>query len=77
MQMIAKAVVALFLLATFIVINPSIALVIIFVVGGTYLAIYYYARRKIEALGSLRLAANRERFKSVSEIFGGKVGLRG
>ena len=51
--------------------DPMLALVCISLLGGTYLLIYFLFRRKLSASGANRIIANKRRFKTLNESFGG------
>ena len=53
------------------IVNPLITIIAIIILGGSYLLIYWLIRKRLSIKGKGRLAANRERFKVVSEAFGG------
>jgi ABC-type multidrug transport system fused ATPase/permease subunit len=71
LQIIARGMVLLFLMALIIAVNPLLSIVVVVVVGATYGAIYLFVRRKIEWAGGERMEANARRFKIASEAFGG------
>ena len=53
------------------IVNPLITIVAVLILGGSYMLIYWIIRNKLAYRGGRRLRANRERFKVVSEAFGG------
>ena len=53
------------------IVDPLITIFAVIILGGSYLLIYWLIRKKLSLKGKGRLAANRERFKIVSEAFGG------
>lgn len=71
LQIIAKGIVLIFLMALIIVVNPVLSLVVAVVMGAIYGAIYLFVQRKIEWAGGERMDANARRFKAASEAFGG------
>ena len=71
LQIIAKGMVLLLLLALMIAVNPILTLVIAVAIGAIYGAIYYLLQRKIARIGEERLEANAQRFKAADEAFGG------
>jgi len=71
LQALSGLVVILFILAFLIIIDPVLAVVILFAVGGAYGMIYALVRGRLRRLGQERVEANRERFKSAAEAFGG------
>lgn len=70
-QMVARAVVLLFIIALLIAINPVLALVLAFSLGAVYGVIYLFMHRKLERIGKERVEANAMRFKTANEAFGG------
>jgi ATP-binding cassette subfamily C protein len=79
LQGIAKAVVAIAIVAFLLVIEPFVALGVAVVLGGAYILIYFYVRDTLEEIGSKRVDANQVRYQTVSEAFGGikEVKIRG
>jgi len=79
LQGIAKGIVALAIICFLIFIEPFVALGVAIVLGGAYGGIFLIVRRKLEEIGRKRVQANRGRYQSVSEAFGGikEVKLRG
>jgi ABC-type multidrug transport system fused ATPase/permease subunit len=71
LQIIARGMVLIFLLALIIIVNPVLAMVVAVSIGAIYGAIYLFVRRKIEWAGRERMEANALRFKIASEAFGG------
>ena len=59
------------ILVMVLIINPLITIVAFVILGGSYALIYWLIRKKLSYRGGKRLNANRERFKIVSEAFGG------
>ncbi len=53
------------------VVDPTIAATTFFVLGGLYLVVFLSVRKYIARLGEVRLKANNERFRALSEAFGG------
>lgn len=53
------------------IINPLITIFAFLILGGAYVMIYWLIRKKLSYRGGKRFQANRERFKVVSEAFGG------
>lgn len=79
LQGIAKGIVALAIICFLILIEPFVAFGVAAVLGGAYSGIFLIVRRKLEEIGQKRVQANRGRYQSVSEAFGGikEVKLRG
>lgn len=53
------------------IVNPLITVIAVLILGGSYALIYWMIRKKLVYRGGRRLNANRERFKIISEAFGG------
>ena len=71
MQMIAKLIVTCLILILLLVVDPVLAVVVTFILGGAYLAIYIKVRSKLTAISKRCLNDNRRKFKIVTEAFGG------
>jgi len=71
MQLIAHGVVALFLLAFLIFIEPILAISAAIALGGAYGLIYGLFRVPLSRFGRWRQSANLQRFKVTQETFGG------
>ncbi len=70
MELIAKSMVTIAIIALLIVADPQIALIAGFLLGGTYGFIFYFIRPYLNKIGSERLKHNQIRFTAVSEAFG-------
>ena len=70
MELIAKGMVALALIILLVLIDPKLALIVGFSIGGTYSLIFFFTRSYLNQIGNIRLKNNNLRFKSVSEAFG-------
>jgi ABC-type bacteriocin/lantibiotic exporter with double-glycine peptidase domain len=79
MVVASRGLVALFLALLLVVADPVMALASVIVVGGSYGLLYALTRVYVGRTGQQRIEANRERFRLVSELFGGikEVKLRG
>jgi ATP-binding cassette subfamily C protein len=75
----ARAIVALAIIVFLVYIDPVVAIVVAVILGGSYEGIYLLVRNKLDNIGERRVVANRTRYQSVSEVFGGikEVKLRG
>ncbi len=71
LQIVAKSMVLLCLMALIIAVNPVLSLVVTVVIGAMYGGIYLFLQRKIESAGRERMEANARRFKIAGEAFGG------
>ena len=69
-DVIAKGMVTITLITLLIVVDPKLALIIGFTLGGAYVIIFYLMRNFLNKIGKRRLKHNELRFKSVSEAFG-------
>ena len=68
-DMIARVMVALMLIMLLILVDPKLAIIIGFTLGGAYVAIFYLMRSFLNKIGKRRLIHNDIRFKSVNEAF--------
>jgi ATP-binding cassette subfamily C protein len=75
----AKAIMALFIVAFLVFMDPVVALVVAIVLGSAYVGIYFTVRNRIDAYGTHRVEENTRRYQFVSEALGGikEVKLRG
>ncbi len=75
----AKAIVALFIIGFLFVVNPIVASILAFVLGGAYAAVHFTVRAWLDRAGAERVEANTARYQLVNEAFGGikQVKLRG
>jgi ATP-binding cassette, subfamily B, bacterial PglK len=67
----SRALVVVFLLVLIVAIDPRLAAISVAVLGGAYGTLYMMIKRKQRRLGKERVRANRERFKTAGEAFGG------
>ncbi|MFP3898642.1 MAG: ABC transporter ATP-binding protein [Dehalococcoidia bacterium] len=70
-EMLARAVVLIFILALLIAVDPVLAPALFLSLGLVYGAIYLFARRRLGRIGSERIEANAGRYKTANEAFGG------
>jgi ATP-binding cassette, subfamily B, bacterial PglK len=71
MKAVSGAIAAVAVLALLFYVDPVLALLTGLVMGGAYGLIFVAIRRNQRHMGQVRLAANQERFKTLSETFGG------
>lgn len=71
MHLMANAVVAIFLIALVVTVDPLVAVSAVVVLGGAYALIYLVLRRYISRIGAERVRANRARFQVAQEALGG------
>jgi len=69
LEIIAKSVVAVFIIAMLVAVEPLLAVSIVVVLGGAYALIYRMIKKRLNIRGKLRYRANTERFKTVNEAF--------
>jgi len=62
---------ALFVLIILFWVDVVVSMVAFFVIGGAYAVIYWRINKKLESYGAKRLEANKMRYKTVKEAFGG------
>ncbi len=70
-EFIASCLTALAILGLLFWVEPVVALISFFTLGGTYCAIYLGVRRFLNQLGKDRFETNRKRFQLANEIFAG------
>ena len=71
MQLIARTIVALFILGLLVIMDPLFALAGGSVLCGAYVIFYLLIHKKTKKYGKARLSASQERFKVTAEGFGG------
>ena len=76
LTMISDLFVALFILLLLFFVDRATTVVALAVLGGPYLLIYWTYRKRLGTTGKQRIEANRERFTSVNEAFGGIKDLK-
>ena len=68
-ELISKSIVALSLLILLVIVDAKLALIVGFVLGGTYGLIFYFVKNYLDRIGEMRLIKNNLRFTSVIEAF--------
>ncbi|HUP25443.1 MAG TPA: ABC transporter ATP-binding protein [Thermoanaerobaculia bacterium] len=71
MKALSGAIVALAVLALLFYVDPLLALLTGVVMGGAYGLLFFAVRRRQRHMGQVRLAANKGRYKTLAETFGG------
>ena len=71
MRILAQAVSIIFLIGLIFIVRWDIALISGAVLLTTYALVYLVVRRLLERLGRRRVEANKQRFRAISEVFGG------
>lgn len=71
MQIIARILVCIFILALLIYIAPLLALSVMTILGLAYGIIYVALRKVIHTIGERRMTSTAERFKALAQIFAG------
>ena len=69
MELIAKGMVVIALITLLVVADPKLAMIIFFLLSGTYTIIFYFVRNYLNKAGKKRLINNQLRFTIVSEAF--------
>lgn len=69
--LIAKAFVALVIFSLLLMVDPFLAITIFVVFGSIYVLTYTMMRRYLTRLGTVRFAANEQRYKTATEAFAG------
>lgn len=76
MQVIARCVVAAFVLMFVVLIQPGLAIAFSVVLGGGYLALFFFVRSRVALFGTRSQEANRDRYRLTTEVFAGIKDLR-
>lgn len=71
MLLLSKAFAIVFIVGLLIFINPMLALVMMVVLGSAYVILFSIVKKKLMVISGERVNEQRDRFKSVSEAFGG------
>ena len=70
LELIAKGMVVIAIIALLIIVDPKLTLIVGFTLMGVYLAIFYFVSKFLNRIGSKRLINNQLRFTTVNEAFG-------
>lgn len=70
LNLVTYSIISIFLLILLFLVDFKLTLIVIFVIGGSYLFIYSFFKKFIHRIGKERLIANTSRFKSINETFG-------
>ena len=76
MRLLSQALLAIFMIALLIAVQPWIAFMMAVGLGGTYGLIYLASRSWLNRIGRDRVLANRERFTAAAEAFAGAKEIR-
>ena len=71
LTIVTRSLVAIFMLITLFWIDAVVSLIAIIVLGGAYGLLFLHINRNLKYRGQLRMQANKMRFKTVNEAFGG------
>jgi ABC-type multidrug transport system fused ATPase/permease subunit len=71
MQLIAKCIITAFILLLLLKIDPVLAFVLTFLLGGAYLGLYVNVRKKLSSISKKTQVSTKQQFKLVAEAFGG------
>lgn len=71
MEIITKGILALSILVFLVIVNPQLAFVMGVLLGGAYVLIFMFVKRKLTKNGLQRVSMNTRRFKLANEAFGG------
>ena len=69
LELIAKGIVAISLIALLILVDPNIALIVSISLSGAYLVIFFLFKKYLSNFGKKRLINNQIRFKTINEAF--------
>jgi ATP-binding cassette subfamily C protein len=68
---LSKGIVAISIVLFIVLINVKVALTVSIILGSSYLIVYYIVRSRIDKYGEKRVKSDADRYKIVSEAFGG------
>lgn len=71
MQAVAQVVVLIAIFIFLVAIDPTLAITVALVLSLTYSIIFIFLRNKLTLLGESRVEANKQRYKTLLEMFGG------
>jgi ATP-binding cassette, subfamily B, bacterial PglK len=71
METFTRGLVVFFIFIMLIIVDPVLALTSITILGGVYVLIYRLIKNKLQLIGKGRYRTNAERYKVISESFGG------
>ena len=69
-ELISKSMVAIALISLLIIVDPKLAIIVGFSLGGAYGLIFYFIRNYLDRIGKKLLKNNQLRFMTISEAFG-------
>jgi len=69
LELLAKSVVAVFIFAMLVAVEPLLAVLLFILLGGAYFLTYRLIKQRLNIRGKLRYKANAERFRAVNEAF--------
>jgi len=70
LKIISRGIVAIFIIAMLVAVEPLLALALIVVLGGAYILTYRMIKKRLSAKGKIRYQTNAAKFRAVSEAFG-------
>ena len=70
LNIISHSIVITFIITLLLLVDIKLTLIVVFVIGGAYVLIYYLLRIILDQIGRERLSANESRFKLINETFG-------
>ncbi len=70
LEIFSRGIVAIFIFIMLIIVEPLLALSLIFVLGGAYVFTYRLTKQRLVIKGEKRYQTNTERFKAINEAFG-------
>ena len=76
MQITSRAIIAICILGLLIATDPLLAMLVLTLCGGSYVAVYMAARKKLTERGKITTESQSQRFKLAGEAFGGIKDLK-
>jgi len=70
LEIFSRGIVAIFIIAMLVIVEPVLVLALIFVLGGAYALTYRLIKTRLNIRGEKRFQANAQRYKAVNEAFG-------
>lgn len=76
LRLVQQGLLGVTVIVLLVVVQPWLALTAVVTLGSIYGAIYFSARRWLDRIGKIRVAANRQRFAAAAEAFAGAKEIR-
>ena len=70
-RLVSCAIAALFIIAVLVLVNPVVAVSVMFVLGGIYTGVYLHVSKYLQRIGRDRVGTNRQRYLISHEVMTG------